>query len=64
MDSTAYETFNFCPVCGEELKMVGTSIDDIKRCEDHPFVLYPSQNEHGEQVMVYDPNRPKRMWRS
>lgn len=59
-DRTAYETCNFCPACGREMKRIITTYDDIKACEEHPLVLFPSQNEHGEQVMVYDPHRPDR----
>lgn len=60
-DTTAYETFKFCPVCGKELKVIVTAIDDIKVCEEHPYTLYPSNNEAGEQIMVYDPHHPKRV---
>lgn len=60
-DATAYETFNHCPVDGKKLNVVRGSIDVIKICPDHPLTLYPSQNEYGDQVMVYDPHRPERM---
>lgn len=60
IEPNAYQQCNFCPECGRKLELVSTPIDDIKQCKDHPLALYPAMNEHGEQVMVYDPQRPKR----
>jgi hypothetical protein len=56
--ATAYEQMNYCPIDGKQL----TTVNGIKQCVDHPLVLFPSYvNDHGEQVMVFDPNRPGRV---
>lgn len=59
----AYLLMDYCPIDGKKLETVVPPVDpddNIKRCIDHPLVLFPSNNVDGEQVMVFDPNRPAR----
>lgn len=60
----AHQLVRYCPIDGAKLTIMETSVEDVKFCPqdlNHTVAFYPTNGEHGEQVMIFDPVRANRM---
>jgi hypothetical protein len=48
-----FKKAKFCPICGGELRIFGTSTSDFKECDDHHGVVSIKGKRQGSPLGIY-----------